>query len=144
MRFDWKHWNLGGKIIFIATCIAVISMFMKWVDIGLISQSGFSQEAFLLLAFWIYPVFMLFSNKTIHKIRGLVCSVASTVLTLIYILSKSVELANETINVAGSGAYLFLCASIVLTIGILKYKPATYEQDKTRQNTSVNTDASQQ
>ena len=42
-------------------------MLMKWVDVGIASQSGLSQEAFLFLGFWVYPVLMLFKNKEIRK-----------------------------------------------------------------------------
>jgi len=46
MKFDWKNWNLGGKVIFVAACVATVSMLMKWVDVGIASQSGLSQGAF--------------------------------------------------------------------------------------------------
>ncbi len=52
MKFDWQNWNLGGKIIFVAACLAAATMLMKWVDVGIISQSGLSQQAYIFLAFW--------------------------------------------------------------------------------------------
>ena len=98
MKFDWKNWNLGGKIIFVAACVATVSMLMKWVDIGFASQSGLSQEAFLFLGLWIYPVIMLFKNKNIQRIWGLVCSICSVVFTLGYISSKTIEIFAEKIK----------------------------------------------
>jgi len=84
MKFDWKNWNLGGKVIFVAGCVAIISMLMKWVDIGIASQSGLSQGAFLFLGLWVYPLLMLFKNKSINRLWGLVCSIASIVITIGY------------------------------------------------------------
>jgi len=122
MNFDWKNWNIGGKIIFVAACVATVSMFMKWVDIGIASQSGLSQGAFLFLGLWVYPVLMLFKNKGIHRVWGLACSIASVVFTLSYIASKSIEIFDRTVNAAANGAYLFLFASIALIVGIVKYR----------------------
>ena len=122
MKFDWKNWNIGGKVIFVAACVATASMLMKWVDVGFVSQSGLSQGAFLYLGLWVYPVLMLFKNKSIHRVWGVVCSSASVVSTLIYISSKSVEIFDETVNAAATGAYLFLFASIGLIVGTIKYR----------------------
>lgn len=49
MKFDWQHWSLGGKIIFVAACFAILSMFMNWVDLGIVSANGLSQGVFLIL-----------------------------------------------------------------------------------------------
>jgi len=133
MKFDWKNWNLGGKVIFAAACVATISVLMRWVDVGIASQSGLSQGAFLFLGLWIYPVLMLFKNKAIHRVWGLMCSIASVVLTLGYISSKSVELFGETVNAAASGSYLFLLASIALIVGLVKYKPVVLDEKETEQ-----------
>ena len=137
MKVDWKIWNIGGKIIFVAACGATTSMLMKWVDFGIASQSGLSQLAFLFLALWIYPVTMLFQNKTIHRIWGLVCSLCSVVFTLAYITSKSIEMFGETVNAAGAGAYIFLFASIALVVGVVKYTPVVLEQTDTEQDTAT-------
>jgi hypothetical protein len=138
MKFDWKNWNLGAKIIFVAACIATASMLMKWVDVGIASQSGLSQGAFLFLGLWIYPVIMLFKNKSIHRIGGLVCSVCSVVFTIGYISSKSIEMFGETINAAATGAYLFLLASIALIVGIVKYTPVVVDKEDAEQDGAGN------
>jgi len=129
MKFDWKNWGLGVKMIFVAACVASASMLMTWVDIGIASQSGLSQGAFLFLGLWVYPVLMLFKNKGIHRIWGLVCSICSVVFTLGYISSKSIELFGETINAAATGAYLFLLASIALVFGVVKYAPVAIDEE---------------
>ena len=129
MNFDWKNWNLGGKVIFVAACVATASMLMKWVDIGIASRSGLSELAFLFLGLWIYPVIMLFKNKEIKLIWGLVCSISSLVLTIAYISSTTAEVFGETVNAASTGAYLFLLASIALIVGVVKYAPAVIDEE---------------
>jgi hypothetical protein len=124
MKLAWKNWSSGGKVIFVAGCLAVMSILMKWVDVGIASQTGLSQGAFLFLCFWIYPLLMLFKNKAISRLWGLTCSILSVVVTIVYISSKSVELLGKTVNVAATGAWLFLLASIALIFGVLKYSSA--------------------
>ena len=125
MTFDWKNWNIGAKIIFITACISTLSMLMKWVDIGIASQTGLSQGAFLFLGLYVYPVLMIFKNKSISRFFGLICAIVAVVCVLGYINSKSIELFGETANAAATGAYLFLLASIGLIVGIVKYSPPT-------------------
>jgi hypothetical protein len=120
IKFDWNNWNTGGKVIFVTACVAILSMLMNWVDIGFTTRIGMSQETFLLLVFWIYPVLMLFKNKPISLLLGLVCAISSFVFTAIYISTKSVEILGEAINVSAIGAWVFLGASIALGVGIVK------------------------
>ena len=121
MKIQWDEWNIGGKIIFTSACVAIISFLFAWVDIGLVSQNGISQGTFLLGALYVYPVLKLLKNQSIERKWGIACGVASIVLTIIYISSKSVSMFGKSINASGSGAFLFLLASIALIIGILKY-----------------------
>ena len=137
MQFAWQKWNLGGKLIFVAACVATVSMFMKWIDVGFASRSGWSYGAFLFLGFWIYPVLMLLKNKEINRIGGLVCSIGSAVVTLLFILSQSEEFFGKTVNVTGTGAYIFLLASIALLVGVIKYEPFAFYEDEARQNASA-------
>ena len=137
MKFDWNNWNIGGKIIFVAACVATLSMLMNWVDIGIASQSGLSQGAVFFLGLWVYPVLMLFKNNAIHRLWGMVCSIASVVFTLIYISSKSVELFGKTMNASATGAYLFLLASIALIVGIVKYKSVASGENSAEQGAGV-------
>ena len=62
-QFDWNSFNLGGKIIIITTIVAILTMLLKWVDIGIASQNGFDQGTFLLLGLWIYPVLMVLNES---------------------------------------------------------------------------------
>lgn len=123
MKFDWENWNFGGKVIFVTACIAMMSMFMDWVDVGIMSQTGLTQGAFVFLGLWVYPVLILFKNKPISRIWGLACAIASIVFSIIYINSKSGEFFGREINASSTGAWLFLLTSMVLIIGVIKYRP---------------------
>ena len=123
MKIEWSKWNVGGKIIFIAGSMAVISMFMNWVDFGITARIGISQGAFLILVFWIYPIYMLLNNRIIELRWGLPSAILSILAVIIYIASKSKSLAGYSDNFSAIGAWLFLIASIALTIGVAKYLP---------------------
>ena len=118
------------KIIFVAACVAIVSMFMKWVDVGIASRTGLTQATVLLLGLYVYPVLMLFKNNSIKRVWGLVCSITAVVLTLWYINSQSVEFLGEKISAVGPGAWLFFLASIALIVGVIKYKATISSEDQ--------------
>lgn len=123
MKFDWNNWNVGGKTIFVAACVAVLSMFLKWVDLRIVSANGFSQGTFLFLGVFVYPVLMLLQQRPINRNIGVGCAVGGIVLALGYYLSSFEEIMGRTVVVAGSGPWVFLFASIALLVGVLKYEP---------------------
>jgi|GEM_PF-1542686 len=117
----------AGAIIILATgALAVLSMFMKWVDIGFTYQTGLQQGTFLFLLFWVYPVVAVLTKKPIILVWGTICAVLSVAATIFYISSKAIVLFGETLLVAGTGSWLFLFLSILLFIGILTYRPHGY------------------
>ena len=131
MKFDWDNWNTGGRIIFVAACAATLSMFMNWVDVGITTRVGVSQQAIILLGFWVYPVMMLFKSKTISLIWGLLCATLSFIISALYIAMKSIEFLGETINVSAIGAWVFLLASFALGVGIIKHNSAGFSDAET-------------
>lgn len=117
----------AGVIIILASgALAVLSMFMKWVDIGFTYQTGLQQGTFLFLLLWVYPVVAVLAKKPIILIWGIICAVLSVAATIFYISSKAIILFGETLLVAGTGSWLFLFLSILLFIGILIYQPQGY------------------
>jgi hypothetical protein len=66
-------------------------------------------------------------NAPISKLWGLISSIGAVVITYFYIDSKSVAWFGSEVDGAGTGAYLFLFASIALVIGVVKYH-ATSQQ----------------
>lgn len=122
MKEKFEKWNIGGKLIAISSIVAIISLFMSWVDLGILRASGFQQQGYIFLVFYIYPVFTLLKEKPINKIGGIISSLLAVILTFMFMLSKSVDVFGETVNGAGVGIYLFILASIGLVIGVVKYE----------------------
>ncbi|MEB7773163.1 hypothetical protein [Kurthia gibsonii] len=116
---NFKQLSLGKKIILITTAIALISLFLPWVELGILSASGFQQGGYLFLIAFIYPVYCVLKNTYINKVGGLVCGIVALIASIAYISSKSDEIFGTAINVAGSGAYLFLISTIGLIIGVV-------------------------
>lgn len=116
---NFKQLSLGKKIILITTVLALISLFLPWVELGILSASGFQQGGYLFLIAFIYPVYCVLKNTYINKVGGLVCGIVALIASIAYISSKSDEIFGTAINVAGSGAYLFLISTIGLIIGIV-------------------------
>lgn len=130
MKINFSQWNLGGKMIFIATCLAIVSLFMNWVDFGILSASGFQQDGYLFLVLYIYPVYKLLKEKPMKKVAGLISSILAVVTGIMFMLSKSVDMFGTTVNGAGTGLYLFIIASIMLTVGVIKYNTDHVEVNK--------------
>lgn len=118
-NMNFKQLSLGKKIILITTVIALISLFLPWVELGILSASGFPQGGYLFLIAFIYPVYCVLKNTYINKVGGLVCGIVALIASIAYISSKSDEIFGTAINVAGSGAYLFLISTIGLIIGVV-------------------------
>lgn len=116
---NFKQLSLGKKIILITTVIALISLFLPWVELGILSASGFQQGGYLFLIAFIYPVYCVLRNTYINKVGGLVCGIVALIASIAYISSKSDEIFGTAINVASSGAYLFLISTIGLIIGVV-------------------------
>ncbi|MFO7991310.1 MAG: hypothetical protein R6U61_03330, partial [Thermoplasmata archaeon] len=68
LEFNFKEWNIGGKLIFISTVIAILSLLFTWIDSGDQSEIGFLQVGSLFLAAYIYPFFVLAQDKHMNKI----------------------------------------------------------------------------
>ena len=117
-----SKWGYGAIIIIASAIIALMSMFMKWVDIGFAYQTGFQQGTVILLLLWIYPVFMAVKQTPISKFWGVLMAVASVVATIAYMASKQVDVFGEQLLLAGTGAWLYLFVSIALFVGVLLYK----------------------
>ncbi|KNB70022.1 hypothetical protein ADS79_29830 [Brevibacillus reuszeri] len=121
MCVEFKRLDGGSKMIFIATILAIVSLFFNWIDAGIVALSGFQQQGYLLLILFIYPFMQVIKLKPVNKVIGLVCSILSIISILIFIMSKTVEIFGTTINVASTGMYLYLVASILLLIGVIRH-----------------------
>jgi hypothetical protein len=63
---DWNQLNVGRKLTLAAACAAAGSMVLNWVQMGILSESGFGQGAVLFLVFWVYPVLAVVKSKPLN------------------------------------------------------------------------------
>lgn len=124
MTFSWSNLNIGGKIIVISTVIAIISIFMPWIDTTLSTSSGWQQLAFVLLAFYVYPMLQVIKHKPLSLIWGSASSISAAVATVAFMEWKTIPFEGVDLCFAGQGTYLFFVASVFLFAGIFKYKPS--------------------
>ena len=113
----WSEWNKGNKIICSSIIIAIISLFLSWADIGLMSQNGWQQHGYYLLICFVYPTYILFKKKEPNIFIGYLSSLLSTVLITWYIQTKTVDMHNSTVNISGIGSWVFFASTLLLGYG---------------------------
>lgn len=116
----WKKWNIGEKYICASIFIAISSLFLSWVDIGLLSQNGWQQQGYFFLLFFVYPAYILFKKKKANIYIGYIISILSAGLLVWYINTKTAEIYNSTVNVSGIGSWIFLASTLLLGYGFIK------------------------
>lgn len=114
IRFRWSDWKTAERVVFVAACMAAISLLMKWYDIGFTSGTSFSAFTFWWYGLFAYPLRCLLKGQAISKAVGISSGVVGVVFSIIYINSKAIEIAGRSMNVAGPGVLLFALASIIL------------------------------
>lgn len=99
----------------IALALATISLFMPWVDIGILSVNGFQQQGWLVLIPLLYPATSYFTGRGKNKIINLVLGILCTLFMFGFINSKDTALG---INAATTGMYVmaFACITVVGTV----------------------------
>ncbi|MDP3266214.1 MAG: hypothetical protein Q8M39_05250 [Sulfuricurvum sp.] len=137
MTFSWSNTNLGGKVILISTVIAIISIFMPWIDTTISTSSGWQQLAFVLLAFYVYPAFQVIKNKPLSLMWGSASSISAAVAAVVFMEWKTIPFEGVDLCFAGQGTYLFFVASVLLFAGVLKYKPM---ETTSTENTEIKED----
>ena len=66
MAFDWKNFSLNQQIILGSFGVAILSMFLPWVDMEIITLNGFQQQGYIFLVCFVYPLYCILSEKD-HK-----------------------------------------------------------------------------
>ena len=114
--------GMGGKIIIFSGIAAFISLFMGWINAGIIQQSGFQQDGYLFLLFCAYPFYKAYYKRPLSKILSGLLLIFSILILGAYIEEKSkVELFGKKLDVVGSGAYLFVLAQLAMLVGVFLY-----------------------
>lgn len=117
LEFNYQGWNLGGKLIFYSTVLAMISQLLPWA--GDMETYGFQDGSTLFLVFYIYPFVALTMDKPIHTYLGSLMGVFGIIApTILYFLYPGRPLMDEMSH----GFILFIAACILLIIGVNTYK----------------------
>ncbi|MEK3732310.1 MULTISPECIES: hypothetical protein [Paenibacillus] len=120
MKLRFNEWDLGGKFIFIASGIALISLFFNWLDIGIATENGFAQGGVFFFLCFIYPLVQVLRDKPLNKLVGYILALLAVIFTAMFVNSKTVDFFGETVRGAGAGPYLFMVACGLLTFGIFR------------------------
>lgn len=112
-----NEFNLGEKIVLGSVIISIISLFMPWVDAGILTVSGFQQQGFLLLLLFVYPVYKIIKGEDYNKIIGMISGILAIIILILFYKTKDVDFFGESTNVTGSGMYVFILSSVIFTIG---------------------------
>lgn len=121
MAFDWKNFSLNQQIILGSFGVAILSMFLPWVDMEIITLNGFQQQGYIFLVCFVYPLYCILSEKVHNTLVSLALGVITVILTIWFITTKSIEIyEGESVNVAGSGLWLFTLCIIAFTFACFK------------------------
>ncbi len=121
-KFNYKKWNIGGKLIFISTVIAILSLLIPWIGGDARTESGLMQGASVFLAIYIYPFFMLAQDKSIDKKIGVTIGSLSIISPGIFLYYLSRDMRLRILEIMDFGIILYIIAGIILLIGIVKYE----------------------
>tara|TARA_B000000557_G_C20688401_1_gene406232 strand:+ start:313 stop:723 length:411 start_codon:yes stop_codon:yes gene_type:complete len=121
MNFDWKSFRMNEQIILGSFAIAVLSMFLPWVNLEIMTLNGFQQQGYIFLVALIYPVIFILRGVKYNSLIALILAVITVILTIWFISTKSLELYDgQSVNVSGSGLWLFLICIIAFTFSLYK------------------------
>ena len=76
----------SDKIILAGAVVAIISLFMTWVDAGIVSANGFQQQGYIWLACFAYPIVMMFQQKMYNK-KAAIIVFAVGIVGMLYFIS---------------------------------------------------------
>lgn len=125
LEFNYGDWNLGGKLIFYATILAIISVILPWMEANN-GTIGFMQGAGFFLVFYVYPFVLLLMDRKIHELVGTV-SAGFAVFAPSYVLYYVMDQEGGSLTeIAEPGVIIFIVASMILFTGIHLYE--SYER----------------
>ncbi|SFC50963.1 hypothetical protein [Clostridium uliginosum] len=111
--------SLGQKLILIGGIISIVSLFLPWVDAGILSVNGFQQQGYIVLLAFIYPVIIILNNKVLN-IKGGIASLAVGIIFMFSLIkSKNTNVFGTSVNLSASGMYIMIVGLIVSIVGII-------------------------
>ncbi len=127
-ELNFQGWNFGGKLIFISTVIAILSLLLPWIGGDAEPDMGFGQGASVFLVAYIYPFFVLAQDKKMNNVVGFASSLLAIILPGIFLYYMSREMRLPMPEIISYGLLIFLVAGILLVIGVSKYVP--YDRER--------------
>lgn len=109
---------LGSRIVLISSGVALAVHAFPWVDVGIMSASGFQQTLAAFMLFYIYPFYCAAKDRPIKRVGAYICGALAIASAVLYISSKQLELFGRSFNAASTGVYLFIVCSIALIYGV--------------------------
>ena len=100
-------------------------MFVGWAKLFIFTKTGFDLEITLIFIFWSYPVFIATFNLPMSEKWGgrfAFANIIAAIFIIINIATKHIFGFSVHIDV---GAWIYLSSSLLLCIGIVRYKTAT-------------------
>ncbi|OSA92135.1 UNVERIFIED_ORG: hypothetical protein B2H95_05685 [Clostridium botulinum] len=110
----------GKKLILIGAIVSVVSLFLPWVNAGILSVNGFQQEGYLMLLVFIYPIIKVLKNKTVNMKGGLASLILGLIFMLSFIKTKDTEFFGASVNLSAFGMYVMIVGLIISIVGVIK------------------------
>ena len=114
-KIDLKNISIKPlDIVFLAGAVlAILSLFMTWVDVGIVTSNGFQQQGYLLIALFVYPIVQIIRKQEYNKI-GAIAPLGLGLIFMIYFIStKNTTVYGIKVHCAKSGMYIMLIAILV-------------------------------
>lgn len=126
---DWVGWDNGQRLIFVAGCVALLSMFLPWAYWGFSVGLGITDISVLFLGVYAYPLWMLLRAQRPNVYANLGCGAGGAVLAVFYMTGY---VKTGLFRGAAVGGVVFLLASLALIVGSLVSEHRWQHQDQRR------------
>lgn len=124
---SYKNWNSGGWITALSAAVAVLSLFLPWVNMVLVSSNGLASGGIFALVLYAYPVWIVITNRDLNKAAGVICGIAAALYAVLFIQHQMIDVFGYGANFSAIGVYVFLVASLGLAAGAAMYRPSGME-----------------
>ncbi|MFT7625735.1 MAG: hypothetical protein ACI9WU_004926 [Myxococcota bacterium] len=125
MKIDWSGWDAGRKVVFLATCLALVSFLGPWSDY---SQAGPLRSSRTFNAFsetwpligilgFLVALIPILKGAAFNKKAAYVGAVFALLIAVAFIATATKGNAIRSYNIAGMGSYLFLVCGVGLGVG---------------------------
>lgn len=118
----WSKLDNGAKLILAATAVAFLSMFLPWIDIGIVYRNGWQQVSIFFLVAFAYPTYASVTRTNWNMPIALTSSLAAVVASIWFYSRNASGTGIDSVNYTGVGCFVFLAASTILTIGVITHR----------------------